>query len=294
VEKVYITDSRRLAKFLLSNLNKGSDVRLFKLDKIGDNETIYATYKGYKVEITYGYGRSLFISANDFINGEFKELIDVSNEAMGVGPIAAYDCYDYNGSYVYPTVEWNVEDPEQRIQQILNNEDLNGNCYNITYENLKINNEKIFGIYPGFLTVKDLIELEDFCESELFYLIDTLGKSISLAAEIAKKKKTVIDLTEELYAIDFLITQASSFGVVVPNPTLNDRIAPTESFILWYSWWAKYYEETLTDNDRRLYDEMYAKGEDVSLLFRPSGDWEEYSCPNKVMVIGAKYHPSIN
>ena len=84
---------------------------------------------------------------------------------------------------------------------------------------------RIYGIDKGNIRNADKIDKLD--EIDLFFKID------SYINYVLKLKDNNYDITEELFALEYLVYQSTKFGVDLPSPKENNHIVPSQSFINW-------------------------------------------------------------
>lgn len=230
-----------------------------------------------------------FLIASTF-NGDTKtleKLMPVLKKVMGnEEPLCSYDIKCEG--LLNPTVEWEVKDPKGRLKEIANGrafdsaEISNLKLYNSekiedyleTEEEKaeKIKNAKIYGIYPGCL--KDLDAVAKLNELELFVNVECLGGHIWWCNhQMNCGRIEPIDLTEEQYALEYLVYQTTKFGVELAEPTLDKHVQKTPSYMAWYQFWYNHYQ-SLSNLDIAEYQAARQQGEDTS-KFMPKGSWKD-------------------
>lgn len=127
--------------------------------------------------------------------------------------------------------------------------------------------KKIYCEYSGFLNPK---EVENYPEIELFYMIYII-KSILY---IIKLEGSNIDISEDLYALDYCIYQTKKYGVDIQKPLNDEYLSENESFKLWYNWWYTYFKYDLPYNVWLSCRETEYQNCNID-LFRPQGNWKK-------------------
>ena len=132
--------------------------------------------------------------------------------------------------------------------------------------------QKISGVYPGNLRNPD--EVKNMNEVDLFLLIDYYIDYIAREAHIVNTFHINIDLSELVYALDYLVYHTKKFGIDIKNPIAGEHIEPSEDFYVWYNFYKNHFEETLAPE---VYDDfitLYYQGADVS-YYLPEGSWKD-------------------
>ena len=99
---------------------------------------------------------------------------------------------------------------------------------------------RIYGIDKGQLKNKN--NIDNLSEIDLFFKID------SYINYIIKLRDNNYDVTEEFYALEYLIYQTTKYGVILDIPKENEYIVPNESFIDWYLYYKKYINNLSSDD----------------------------------------------
>ena len=84
----------------------------------------------------------------------------------------------------------------------------------------------------------------------------------------------VFDLTEEQYALEYMVYQTTKFGVELPAPEIDKHITATPSYNAWYKFYNDHFHYTLTDEQWNAFQDAQANGLDTS-EFMPSGHWTD-------------------
>ena len=221
------------------------------------------------------------------------ELLPVLKEVMGNNePICSYDLQseDMEEKGSMSAIEWDLEDPEVRIKAIVNGRAY-ANCFKTTNIKLfgdrkvedyaesekekeeRINKVRIYGIDPG--CVQDVEAVKNYSETDLFFAINYLASIIreiehGRAGEIMSKA----NLTEEHYALEYLIYQTTKFGVELPEPAIDKHVTDTPSYRAWYYFYFNHFKNVLTAEEWEAFQEARKEGKDTS-AFMPSGSWKD-------------------
>ena len=246
-----------------------------------------------RFNITFKADNYLLISTSSDSRELLDELLPLLKDAMGnVEPICSYDLQASNTEEkdAMPTIEWDVIDPEGRIKEIVNGRAFsdrskilnlklnNGKNISDYLENEqekedRIKNARIYGIDPG--CISDVEKVNNLSEEDLYLMIDALGGHIwRCNHEMAHGRMPKIDLTEEQYAIEYLVYQTTKFGVEIPAPEIDKHIEQTPSYGAWYNFYNDHFKYTLTNEQWNQFISAKEKGEDVS-AFMPSGNWTD-------------------
>lgn len=259
---------------------------------------IECIYNGYKVLITYVVGESITVSSENKGASALVELKDAFSEVMGAEPICSYLMQSI-GSRLEdsnPTMEWDINKPEERIKEVVNGRAFPNKpeIHNIVLygerniedyveteaeKQARIANARIYGKDPGHLTNLEIYE--NMAEVELFFQIDALGGHIWRCRHDMKPGRIPkIDLTEEEYALEYLVYQTTRFGVEIPEPEIDNHVQVTPSYQAWYSFYSNHFKEVLTQEQWDAFMLAREEGKDVS-AFLPSGSWRNLLDPEK-------------
>lgn len=92
--------------------------------------------------------------------------------------------------------------------------------------------------------------------------------------EMARDRMKKIDLTEENYAIEYMVYQTTKFGVELPEPAIDKHITATPSYNAWYQFYANHFKYTLSNEEWNAFQEAHRTGKDIT-SFMPSGHWTD-------------------
>lgn len=246
-----------------------------------------------RFHITFKGGEYLLISTSADGRAVLDELLPTLTEVMGnEKPICSYDlqCSGTEEKDAEPTIEWDVVAPESRIKEIVNGRAFsdgakvlnlklnNGKSVSDYLESEKdkeerIKNARIYGIDPG--SIKDVERINNLSEVDLYFMIDAMGGHIwRCKHDMAHGRIPEIDLTEEQYALEYMVYQTTKFGVELPEPEMDKHITATPSYNAWYKFYADYFKYTLTDEQWKAFQRAQESGQDTS-AFMPSGHWTD-------------------
>lgn len=240
--------------------------------------------------ISYIPNRILMISSSSKSEELVKELVPLLCEVMGDNsPICSYNSQKIGFEEEIYTVEWDNIDPEKRLKDIVNHRALPKDMImtNLKLYNSKdaasymetpkereeyIKNARIYGIDPGNLNVE---VVNNYSEIELYTAIDGLGGHLwRCRHEMAHGRMPRIDLTEEQYALEYLVYQTKKFGVDLPDPEIGEHVPSTESYRAWFQHYDNHFKNELSQEEWNAFNQALKNGEDVS-SFAPSGNWED-------------------
>ena len=138
---------------------------------------------------------------------------------------------------------------------------------------------RIYGIDPG--SISEVEKVNELDEIDLWLTIDGLGYHIwwcNHAMSHGRIEK--VDLTEEQYALEYLVYQTRKFGVELPEAEEGKHVVGTPSYYTWYSFYSNHFKKNLTDKDWQQFQILKANGEDVS-KYLPEGSWKDLLDPEK-------------
>lgn len=246
-----------------------------------------------RFEITFKGNEYLLISTSPKTRELLDELLPVLTEVMGdTQPICSYDLQSsgLEEKDAMPTIEWDVVAPENRIKEIVNGRAfsdgakiLNLKLYNgkevsdyLESEQEKedrIKNARIYGIDPG--SIKDVERINNLSEVDLYFAIDAMGGHIwRCRHDMAHGRIPEIDLTEEQYALEYMVYQTTKFGVELPAPEIDKHITATPSYNAWYKFYSSHFKDVLTDEQWNAFQQAQRNGQDTS-AFMPTGHWTD-------------------
>ena len=132
---------------------------------------------------------------------------------------------------------------------------------------------KIYGIYPG--CIKDVDAINNMSEIDLWLTIDGLGYHIWYCNhQIAHERIERVDLTEEQYAMEYMVYQTKKFGVELSEPEIGKHIEPSMSYAAWYSFYSNHFKNVLSDEEWNAFMNAKNLGEDIS-KYLPQGSWKD-------------------
>jgi len=135
------------------------------------------------------------------------------------------------------------------------------------------NKNRIYGIDPG--CIKDVDAVNDMNEVDLWLTIDALGYHIWYCNHaMAHNRIKHVDLTEEQYAIEYLVNQTKKFGVELSDPEIGKHVQQTPSYLAWYSFYNKHFKEVLSKEQWDKFMIAKQNNEDIS-QYLPEGSWKD-------------------
>lgn len=240
--------------------------------------------------ITFCKEEYLLVSTSENTKEVLEELLPVLKTAMaGKEPICKYDMVSKDKK-ILPTIEWDVKDPDARLKEIVNGRAFSDDS---TIENLELFDEKkvedfleseeekqemlknvrVFGIDKG--SIQDVEKINNLSEVDLFLAIEGLGGHIwRCMHDMSHGRIEEIDLTEEQYALEYMVYQTTKFGVELPEPQPYKHIEKTPSYNAWYNFYRTHFKETLSQEEWDAFAIAKKSGMDVS-QFMPTGDWRD-------------------
>ena len=82
------------------------------------------------------------------------------------------------------------------------------------------------------------------------------------------------NLTEEQYALDYMIYQTNRFGTKITIPKAGKQIILTPAYNAWYGFYSDYFNLVLSDEEWKAFLNARRNNQDVS-AFLPSGKWQD-------------------
>ena len=248
-----------------------------------------------RFHISFKGGEFLLISTSADGRAVLDELLPTLTEVMGnEKPICSYDlqCSGTEEKDAKPTIEWDLVAPESRIKEIVNgrafSDEAGTKVLNLKLNNGKsvsdylegekdkeerIKNARIYGIDPG--CIKDVETINNLSEVDLYFMIDAMGGHIwRCKHDMAHGRIPEFDLTEEQYALEYMVYQTTKFGVELPEPEMDKHITATPSYKAWYKFYDDHFKNTLTDEQWKAFQRAQESGQDTS-AFMPSGHWTD-------------------
>ena len=289
MSKTLISNSYELNEFLENKYGERLNTDSFAA-MMG---SVRGTLDSKKINITFKGNEYLLISTASNSKEVLDELLPVLTEVMGnTQPICSYDLQSsgLEEKDATPTIEWDVVAPENRIKEIVNGRAfsdgvkiLNLKLYNgkevsdyLESEQEKedrIKNARIYGIDPG--SISDVEEINNLSEIDLYFAIDAMGGHIwRCKHDMAHGRIPEIDLTEEQYALEYMVYQTTRFGVELPAPEIDKHITATPSYNAWYKFYSSHFKDVLTDEQWNAFQQAQRNGQDTS-AFMPSGHWTD-------------------
>jgi len=289
-----------MGKYLVANSNELYEILEKKYGNRFNGDPLIAmmgriegTIDSKKISITFKREEYLLLSTSNTGDELLNELESLLTILMGdVKPICSYDL-QRDGDNVFdamPTIEWDFINPDKRIKEIVNGRAFSdkSKIYNIKLYNGKnisdyvetkkekenrIKNAKIYGIYPG--CIKDVEAVNNLDEANLYLMIDSLGGHIwRCKHDMAHDRIPEFDLTEEEYALEYMVYQTTKFGVELEEPSLDNHIVPTPSYKAWYKFYDNHFKNVLTDIEWNEFQRAQQKGLDTT-VFMPKGNWKD-------------------
>lgn len=255
--------------------------------------SVAGSFKGAKINITFGKNEYLLISTDSNNANVLEELKPVLREVMGSEePICSYDLQSegLEEEQSMPTLEWDIKDPENRIKEVVNGRAFSDGAKlrdltlygGRTLENYvedekakeeRIANARIYGIDSG--SIKDTKPFETMEELDLYFNIDAMGGHIwRCKHDMSHGRIPEIDLIEEQYALEYMVYQTTRFGVELSNPQIDKHITPTASYQAWFRFYDNYFKNELSDEQWRAFQQARKSKSDIS-EFMPSGNWKD-------------------
>ncbi|MDF2865886.1 MAG: hypothetical protein K0R72_704 [Clostridia bacterium] len=253
---------------------------------------VCGTYKGQKFNITFKRKAYLLISIAKTDTDLLKEIEPILNDAMGEQPICSYSLQSagLEENQAMPTIEWDFEDPENRIKEVVNgrafsdgaklhnlilfgNREISSYVEDDKAKADRIANARIYGIDPGY--IKDPEKIKNMSEIDLYFMIETLGGIMFSAWHATKRDTQPADLTEEQYAMEFCVYQTKKFGVDdLPEPEIDKHIPRTSKYNTWYTFYNNHFKNVLTNEQWNAF-QIARKENKCVLEFMPKGNWKD-------------------
>lgn len=143
-------------------------------------------------------------------------------------------------------------------------------------ENLiKNNEEKIWGLYPGFLKAEEIVELE---EIDVWKQINDLSEYIYWNMMDMEKPwintPTQQEMKEKQYSLEFLVYYTRHYGVEFSKePNAKEHIERNISFISWFGFWKQHFTSMPRERYNEFIDAKFL-GQDIS-RYLPVGNWKD-------------------
>lgn len=255
MKKTLFSNSLALSKFLKKiygdRLNTDSFAALVGI--------IDGTLDLKKINIIYNGGKSLIVSAKTNSKDVLDQLLPILTCIMGnVEPICSYDLKRTKNEDTISTIEWDIVNPEKRIREIVNDMMFYGEmelCNLRLYDDKNVDdyldnneeqNQRIYGLDPG--CIKDVSIINNLSEINLYFMINAMEQYIRKCKyDMFLDRIPKIDLTEEQYALEYMVYQTTKYGVELDDPTVNKHIIPTDSYRLWFDFYSNYFKNIFTN-----------------------------------------------
>lgn len=277
----------RETDILLRKMFRGRiDIDIFSLM----SSQINGTLDKKTFSITFCKEEYLLVSTSENTKEVLEELLPVLKMAMaGKEPICKYDMVSKDKKTL-PTIEWDVKDPNARLKEIVNGRAFSDDSKIVSLElfgkrkiddYLESEEEKqeilksirIFGIDKG--SIQDVEKINNLSEVDLFLAIEGLGGHIwRCMHDMSHGRIEKIDLTEEQYALEYMVYQTTKFGVELTEPQPYKHIEKTPSYNAWYQFYRTHFMKTLSKEEWEAFSIAKKAGMDVS-QFMPTGDWRD-------------------
>ena len=288
MKETLVSSIYELKRLLETKLGEDLTTELFALDNKVEGE-----YKGESFLISFEKNDYLVFSISNNKDGFAKDIEKILSEVMQSIPICSYELQSKGAkrSQAMPTIEWAIKEPEGRVKEIVNGRAFYGKTklHNITlYGKLEIKdyleNEqekadriasaRIYGIDPG--SIKDTKLFEKMEEIDLYFAIDAMGGHIwRCKHDMSHGRIPKIDLTEEEYALEYMVYQTTRFGVTdFPSPEIDEHIPRTMLYDVWYKFYDNHFKNVLTDEQWNAFQYARKNDQDVS-SFMPVGHWQD-------------------
>lgn len=288
-----------LEELLLKKYNDRLDLNSFS-SLMG---CVEGTFDSKVFKISFDGDKYMVISVSKGANEVLDELLPLLTEVMeNIEPICSYDlqgsgmCKDE----AMPTIEWDVISPEKRIKEIVNGRAFSSDAkiYNLKLNSDKsisdyleseeeieerIKNSKIYGIYPG--SIKDTNVVNNLSEVDTFLTISALSSFISRCYhDLHTGMISDVDLTEEQYALEYLMYQTRRFGVELKEPQIGKHVVATTSYKAWYLFYSNHFNNNLTIDQWNEFQKAQKNGEDTT-KYMPNGNWTDLLIEPKQKVL---------
>jgi hypothetical protein len=288
MKKTVVSSAYELDKLLKVRLGNEIETEPFATVMGG----VEGKYKGEPFKISFGRNQYLLVSISNNGKHLLEQMQPILSGAMGENPICSYDMQSegVEEKDAMPTIEWDIVDPEVRIKEVVNGRAFPNQpiLYNLTLfgerkiegyledEKAKaerIANARIYGIDPG--SIKNTEAFKTMSEVDLYFNIDAMGGHIwRCRHDMSHGRIPEIDLTEEQYALEYMVYQTTRFGVELAEPTIDKHIETTPSYNAWYSFYSNHFKNTLTDDQWNDFQRAQRLGQDVS-AFMPKGNYQD-------------------
>lgn len=136
--------------------------------------------------------------------------------------------------------------------------------------------EKIYGIYQGFLKPEEVDTLD---EIDIWKKIDNLGAFIFWGFHDMNKpwgrNISAQELIEAQYALEYLVYHTKKYGVEFSRePISNEHVERSESYNAWYGFWKQHFD-SMNQDDYNAFLEDKFNGKDIS-KYMPCDTWKNH------------------
>jgi len=113
--------------------------------------------------------------------------------------------------------------------------------------------EKLYGQYPGSLSIHVQNKIQVMSEEEIFKLIYYIeGEVFWSQHEDRNYTSDFIELEEKTFALDFVIYSTRKFGINF-NPPSTKRLEKKEEYLNWYKKWNnRLLKQTLIKKNKKI------------------------------------------
>ena len=140
--------------------------------------------------------------------------------------------------------------------------------------------EKIYGVYPGSLSNVERINNID--EIDLYLKIDGLTKYIlDTHKKISHGELPDLNISEDTYALEYMIYQTTRFGVAIPAPEEGKHVPVTASYIDWFTYYTKHFHDNMDDETFKQFLDDKRQGKDVT-SYLPEKTWSSIHAGNQL------------
>lgn len=137
--------------------------------------------------------------------------------------------------------------------------------------------KKIYGEYPG--SIKNVEDVNKLTEVELFLAISSLENYLLTYKRVtAFNMSKGIDISDDEYALEYLINRTQNFGVELEKD-IQGKVIKTGDYACWYQYFMQHFNKILTRGEFKKFLELKSKGYNVS-RYLPNDSYLEYK--NKI------------
>lgn len=135
------------------------------------------------------------------------------------------------------------------------------------------NKKRIYGIDLG--SIKNKEKIDNLSEIDLYFAIEGLGYYLWYCNHaMAHDRIDKVDLTEEQYAIEYLVYQTRKFGVELNESEEGKHIERSQSYDAWYTFYHNHFNNVLTKKQFEEFQYKKLNGENID-EFMPQGNWKD-------------------